>query len=477
MYRAYDTMLQVSVSAHEAARNGDEYYRYECLCCGEEVYIAAAYSHYQSTHFRHRRGNNNKRCEKYMGQIGVHSSSIHRRKSCFERADFVFNPKLQTLNVFICLDDHELDYYAGQDATFECRTGYSSSPIIALKINRMNFAAQKSVLLPIDVFSNIYYLSASTDATRYGKYISSSVAHPLFFRETEIDDGAIAKSVHSGLIYTDAEYYVLFHGEDQAVSFCNHVGVEPIETIRNAKTAGKTFWIAHVVIRELDPSLRNWLSGYGYFLIQSEKALVLWPPAVIENSTYLLPPGAVYLSTSFQLQAHANVSLPSTCVKSFPEGQIAKITVSDRAKIYKNGVEIVINASQKDNELQPKQNIYILECNKFTIPSGGKFFLSNMDGIWALSEGQVLYLTAQSRILHYINGYLAGYIIMPCKPKRSSDETIEDITKFYRVNQEITDRPDSFPNLSEEGQAYIDRSIAMGTINLAVKRYIEEGKI
>lgn len=92
MYRAYDTMLQVSVSAHEAARNGDEYYRYECLCCGEEVYIAAAYSHYQSTHFRHRRGNNNKRCEKYMGQIGVHSSSIHRRKSCFERADFVFNP-------------------------------------------------------------------------------------------------------------------------------------------------------------------------------------------------------------------------------------------------------------------------------------------------------------------------------------------------------------------------------------------------
>lgn len=146
MYRAYDTMLQVSVSAHEAARNGDEYYRYECLCCGEEVYIAAAYSHYQSTHFRHRRGNNNKRCEKYMGQIGVHSSSIHRRKSCFERADFVFNPKLQTLNVFICLDDHELDYYAGQDATFECRTGYSSSPIIALKINRMNFAAQKRKL-------------------------------------------------------------------------------------------------------------------------------------------------------------------------------------------------------------------------------------------------------------------------------------------------------------------------------------------
>lgn len=43
MYRAYDTMLQVPVSAHEAARNGDEYYRYECLCCGEEVYIAAAY--------------------------------------------------------------------------------------------------------------------------------------------------------------------------------------------------------------------------------------------------------------------------------------------------------------------------------------------------------------------------------------------------------------------------------------------------
>ena len=97
MYRAYDTMLQVPVSAHEAARNGDEYYRYECLRCGEEVYIAAAYSHYQSTHFRHRRGNNNKSCKKYMGQIGLHSNSIHRRKSCFERADFVLTRNCRLL--------------------------------------------------------------------------------------------------------------------------------------------------------------------------------------------------------------------------------------------------------------------------------------------------------------------------------------------------------------------------------------------
>ena len=47
MYKAYDTILQAEVSAVLAAQNGkSEPYRYECLCCGEEVYIAAASNWY-----------------------------------------------------------------------------------------------------------------------------------------------------------------------------------------------------------------------------------------------------------------------------------------------------------------------------------------------------------------------------------------------------------------------------------------------
>lgn len=41
MLRAFDTLLQTTVSANAAAANSDnEAFRYECLCCGEEVFLA-----------------------------------------------------------------------------------------------------------------------------------------------------------------------------------------------------------------------------------------------------------------------------------------------------------------------------------------------------------------------------------------------------------------------------------------------------
>lgn len=477
MYRAYDTMLQVAVSAFEAACNGDERYRYECLCCGEEVYVAAANSYYQSTHFRHRRGNNNKRCEKYLGQLGRNTGTIHHKKTCFEQADIVFNTKLRTLNLSICFDDQEINRYVQQEASLECRADYGSFPFMSLRINRLNFVAQKSVLLPIDVFSDIYYLSASSESKRVAKYLSSGLTLPIFFRATELDDGAVAKLVHSSLIYTDTEYYVLFHREKEATVFCNYSEVDSMDPLCNVETSGKTFWIAHVIIRGINSDLRNWFSIYRRYLIQSERISILWPPAVIDKGVYVVSPGQIHLSSSFQLQAHANVSLPSTCVRSAPEAPVTRITVYDRAKIYKNGVELVINTTQIKHELQLKQEKYILECYKFTIPPGGRFFLSDTEGISELREGQVVHLTVQSKILHYQSNYLVGCVIQPRKDKYSNTEIMDDIMRFYRVEHVITDHPDGFKNLSDDGQAYIDKSIAVGRINSAIKRYIEEGKI
>lgn len=52
MLRAFDTLLQTTVSANAAAANSDnEAFRYECLCCGEEVFLAAQDSIYKATHF------------------------------------------------------------------------------------------------------------------------------------------------------------------------------------------------------------------------------------------------------------------------------------------------------------------------------------------------------------------------------------------------------------------------------------------
>lgn len=72
MIQAFDVLLQIPVTADIAAKNRiDEPFRYECLCCGEEVYIAATNSTKKAPHFRHRRGNSDRECELYLGSTGI----------------------------------------------------------------------------------------------------------------------------------------------------------------------------------------------------------------------------------------------------------------------------------------------------------------------------------------------------------------------------------------------------------------------
>ena len=80
MKDAFDSWLETIVSAENAASNSDnERFRYKCLCCGEEVFIAAEESNLKATHFRHRSGNNDQECELYLGSRGIDAFSSSPR--------------------------------------------------------------------------------------------------------------------------------------------------------------------------------------------------------------------------------------------------------------------------------------------------------------------------------------------------------------------------------------------------------------
>lgn len=68
MDKAFDVvLLDAAVIAKNLFRFSGERFRYQCLGCGEEVYLAAADSSERSSHFRHWRGNNDTECERYFG--------------------------------------------------------------------------------------------------------------------------------------------------------------------------------------------------------------------------------------------------------------------------------------------------------------------------------------------------------------------------------------------------------------------------
>ena len=134
-------MLQSEVSADLAAKSGGfEPYRYECACCGEEVYIAAAYSTSMVPHFRHRSGNNDVECENYLGQYGAISIDSHSRKSNRERVEFYFEKSKKIFSLGLRFSDDEINAYEQHKVVFELRTSAAEQAFFTLLINNMNFA-------------------------------------------------------------------------------------------------------------------------------------------------------------------------------------------------------------------------------------------------------------------------------------------------------------------------------------------------
>ena len=92
MDKAFDAVLQNEVDAAVIAKTPyrfwGEQFRYQCLCCGEEVYLAAADSSGLSPHFKHRKGNNDTECERYLGQPGVVEEHVLLRKHNPGHIDF-----------------------------------------------------------------------------------------------------------------------------------------------------------------------------------------------------------------------------------------------------------------------------------------------------------------------------------------------------------------------------------------------------
>ena len=116
MLIAYDTFLQTIVKADLAAQNGaDEPYRYECACCGEEVFVAAKYSKSMITHFRHRSGNNDVECENYLGKYGLLSANYDSRKKQREKAEFYYNSITKCFYIGIKFSESELNQYESED--------------------------------------------------------------------------------------------------------------------------------------------------------------------------------------------------------------------------------------------------------------------------------------------------------------------------------------------------------------------------
>ena len=137
---AFDTITRDKVSADEVAKNNiDEPFRYECLCCGEEVHIAAAQSRKMAPHFRHLRGNSDKDCEFYLGGIlqpgtGIESAVAAAQKRARSQAEILYDIEQQLFYFSISFSEDKIKEYQEGEYTLEIRTGsdYPIKPVLIM---------------------------------------------------------------------------------------------------------------------------------------------------------------------------------------------------------------------------------------------------------------------------------------------------------------------------------------------------------
>ena len=144
MQKAYDTFLQSVVEATYFSKNtSSDPYRFECICCGEEVFIAAADSKFKAVHFRHRSGNNDVECENYLHHYRTTNVDPKSRKGKSERAEFFFEQSNKDFHIGLRFSSEEIAAYEQVNAKFELRSSPVEEAFISPTFDRFGENGQK----------------------------------------------------------------------------------------------------------------------------------------------------------------------------------------------------------------------------------------------------------------------------------------------------------------------------------------------
>lgn len=177
MIQAFDVLLQIPVTADIAAKNRiDEPFRYECLCCGEEVYIAATNSTKKAPHFRHRRGNSDRECELYLGSTGIAGALNAAQKRTHSRTEIYFDIKQKIFYAAVSFPKEKLQEFEDKSCILEFHSTYNSPPYEKVRINHQNFAPDSMVQFPLKLTTNDCYITISGANYRSHYEILSKIA-------------------------------------------------------------------------------------------------------------------------------------------------------------------------------------------------------------------------------------------------------------------------------------------------------------
>ncbi len=478
MLNAYDTFLQIEVSADLAAKNGSsEAYRYECAYCGEEVLLAAVNSKHMVAHFRHRSGNNDVECEKYLDQRGMTSSNSSSHKTRNKQAEFYFDSISKMFYLGLYFSEDEIATYENASARIELRKTDRGQAFASLRINRINCAPDVLTLLPIDRFSYSYLFSNTFNGTKQRYKFFSRDGSPVFFKIQGNDSEYKARLIRGTILYTGVPYLVIAENRfslSPMVYFQNNIKIEPVFSFY---TMGKSFIGQTVKIKKKTARIESIFSSWGYQIEVPETLTLLWPPVAQINEVSVVCSDNVFLFSSFELEPHGNINVSSKEIDKYENG-ISKVYLHSKVKVRRKNVEIIIDKQKLHSTSHDVVFVEKIYDHNYRVPSDGTHFLFNRSGVIPINEGQTVQLTKNSYIKRFHSGYLTGVIYPQKKEELTGEQLLNDILAHYKRTENLSLEPFANLELSDTASKYIEDCIESEcVINSAAKRFIEEGRL
>lgn len=479
MRKAYDNILSDYIEAEDAAKNcGFEPYRYICPHCQEDVYLCAAESSLQATHFRHRDGNNNSECEYYLGnsyEIGNNQNPQIKR----DKIEIYFSNSKKLFSIGVKFNADEIASSAKNGDYFQVKNETDIDCINKTPINSGRFFPDVFELFSLNHFAWEYMVS-STTVSKERKYSvfkkdEKGNAVPIFFKiQAGSDDvNFTAKLVRTEYLYTNTDYFIVYPGR----SF--ELGVEQNLQIKNPvlfKTMNRDFVSSVVTFNNNDKTIKKQLEIWQYKLEDNETLMLLWPPSSMIEDKTLIKTRDVFIFSSFELKAHSNINKGSENIVKSVDG-FSIIKVEDKANICKKNSELFLVKSDRIDRDYDVINVSkeTLYCFKAI---DDEAYIFNSSGVSLLHEGEEALLTRKSEIRHYMHGYLDQVVKAPLDAlQKDEKKLIQKIILYYRREEPFDWCDYESLNLSQSAMDYLKYCERESKINSAVKRYIKEGRI
>lgn len=477
MDKAYDSVLQCEVDAIVIAKTlynfEENRHRYQCLCCGEEVYLAAADSSERTPHFRHRRGNNDTECERYLGQPGALEHFVEMRKK--EYIEFYFNNDRMTFEIGASFTKEELDKFEEKKQTMVVSSKCDTMPFLSLPLNGKVFIPDEKNYFTITEFSPDYYVSFDSGGSYYICRNVMKIGGEINIFRVKVHDEH-SRRLATSILYTETEYIGITEDEDiiqELVSLEYVISEEMFSFI----IGNRRFYGVPFSINRVGYFVLHFFQQYDYQIETLEKFNILWPPVYVKDTYFSCPKDTVFVHSSFELISYRNMSIADTNLKKISK-DILKLYINDKVFVHEKNINICIKKEKEIEIEEVHEKPEIIYSDRYTISDDYDYYLFDKNGCTRLIHGSNTYLSESDRVVGYKNGHVKKCIYACPKEKIDTRQLINDILKYHPQSEAFN--PDDFMNITTDESVvllYLESCYRNGRINTVIKQYIKEGLI